>query len=146
MSNLSIPLYEGDGYLRLPKKLIAPASSGGTPPSAEVIDRRTVEKQARTLRAVVIGNAIERVFNWLDQKYQRARWRDVDAFLQTALARLRGSRSVVCLAPSHGDSLCRQLRGLAFRPVEDYTAMAKRLAKHAEELSAETRGAAVTAT
>jgi len=81
MSNLSIPLYEGDGYLRLPKKLIAPASSGGTPPSAEVIDRRTVEKQARTLRAVVIGNAIERVFNWLDQKYQRARWRDVDAFL-----------------------------------------------------------------
>ena len=72
--------------------------------------------------------------------------RDVDAFLQTALARLRGSRSVVCLAPSHGDSLSRQLRGLAFRPVEDYTAMAKRLAKHAEELSAETRGAAVTAT
>lgn len=81
MANLSIPLYEGDGYLRLPEKSIVPASSGATPASAEQIDCRTVEKQARTLRAVVIGSAIERVFNWLDQKYQRARWRDVDAFL-----------------------------------------------------------------
>ncbi len=84
MSNLSIPLYEGDGYLRFPEKSMAPASSGSTPASAELtqpIDGRTVEKQARILRAVVIGSVIERVFNWLDQKYLRARWRDVDAFL-----------------------------------------------------------------
>jgi hypothetical protein len=71
--------------------------------------------------------------------------RDANAFLQTALARLRGSRSVLCLIPSHGDSLSRQLRRLAFHPVEDYVAMAKRLAKLSEELAAETRGAAVTA-
>jgi len=71
--------------------------------------------------------------------------RDAEAFLQTALARLRGSRSVLCLVPSHGDSLSRQLRRLGFNPVEDYTALAKRLAKHAEELAAETMGTAVTA-
>ncbi|MEE8347367.1 MAG: hypothetical protein V3S20_08475 [Dehalococcoidia bacterium] len=71
--------------------------------------------------------------------------RDANAFLQSALARLRGSRSVLCLIPSHGDSLSRQLRRLAFNTVEDYVAMAKRLAKHTGELAAETEGAAVTA-
>ena len=71
--------------------------------------------------------------------------RDAGAVLQAALARLRGSRSVLCLIPSHGDSLSRQLRRLAFHPVEDYVAMAKWLAKHSEELAPETRGAAVTA-
>ncbi len=70
--------------------------------------------------------------------------RDAEAFLHTALARLSGSQSVLCLAPSQGDSLSQQLIRLGFSPREDYVAMAKRLAKHAEELAAETVGTAVT--
>jgi hypothetical protein len=70
--------------------------------------------------------------------------RDAEAFLRTALARLNRSQSLLCLAPSRGDSLSRQLRKLGFSPSEDYMAMAKRLAKLAEELAAETVGPAVT--
>ena len=70
--------------------------------------------------------------------------RDADAFLQTALARLKGSQSVLCLVPSQGESLSRQLRELGFSPRGDYVVMAKRLAKHAQELAAETVGTAVT--
>ena len=72
--------------------------------------------------------------------------RDADAFLETALARLQGARSVLCLAPTQGDALPNQLSRLNFRPEEDYVAMAKRMARHAEELATETSGAAVTAT
>ncbi len=71
--------------------------------------------------------------------------RDADAFLQAALARLTRSQAVLCLAPAHGDSLARELRELGFSPAADYTAMAKRLAKHAEELAAESIGTRVTA-
>lgn len=70
--------------------------------------------------------------------------RDADAFLMTALARLEGSQSILCLAATEGDPLSRQLRGLGFSPAADYVAMAKRLAKHAEELAAERIGGAVT--
>ncbi len=71
--------------------------------------------------------------------------RDAEAFLDTALARLRGSRPVLCLAPSRGDSLSRPLRARAFAPVEDYVMMAKRTARLSQELAAETVGTAVTA-
>jgi hypothetical protein len=70
--------------------------------------------------------------------------RDAEAFLETALARLKGSRPVLCLAPSRGDSLSRLLRRLAFFPVEDYVVMAKRTARLAEEPAAETVRTAVT--
>ena len=70
--------------------------------------------------------------------------RDAEAFLETALTRLKGSRPVLCLAPSRGDSLSRLLRRLAFSPVENYVMMAKRTARLAEELAAETVSTAVT--
>ena len=70
--------------------------------------------------------------------------RDAEAFLETALARLKGSRPVLCLAPSRGESLSRQLGSLAFSPGEDYVGMAKRTARLSEELAAETVGTAVT--
>lgn len=69
---------------------------------------------------------------------------DAEAFLETALAHLKGSRPILCLAPSRGDSLSRLLRALAFAPVEDYVIMAKRTARLSEELAPETVGTAVT--
>jgi hypothetical protein len=69
---------------------------------------------------------------------------DAEAFVETALARLSGSQSMLCLAPSRSDSLSRQLTRRGFSPKEDYVAMAKRLAQHAEDLAAETVGTAVT--
>ena len=71
--------------------------------------------------------------------------RDAEAFLQAALSRLKGSRSVLCLAPSHGDSLSAKLSDLGFSSAGDYTTMAKRLAEHTEELAAESIGTTVTA-
>lgn len=70
--------------------------------------------------------------------------RDAETFLETALARLKGSRPILCLTPSRGDSLSRLLRALAFSPVEDYVMMAKRTARLTRELAAETVGTAVT--
>jgi hypothetical protein len=70
--------------------------------------------------------------------------RDAEAFLETALARFKGSRPVLCLAPSRGDSLSPLLRRLGFYPVEDYVAMAKRTARLAQELAAETVATVVT--
>jgi hypothetical protein len=70
--------------------------------------------------------------------------RDPEAFLETALARLKGDRPVLCLAPSRGDSLSRLLHRLAFSPVEDYVLMAKRTARLAEEVAAESVRTAVT--
>ena len=71
--------------------------------------------------------------------------RDPEAFLHTALARLKGSQSVLCLASTQGDPLSSHLLQLGFSPMGDYTAMAKRLTRHAKELAAETIGTAVTA-
>ncbi len=71
--------------------------------------------------------------------------RDVDAFMRTALARLKNSQTVICLASSQDDSLSGHLLRLGFSPLADYTAMAKRLTRHAKELAAETIGTAVTA-
>ena len=70
--------------------------------------------------------------------------RDADAFLGTAVARLRGPHPVLCLAPTHGDPLSRDLRKLGFSPAGDYTSMAKRLARRAEEPVTERVGTAVT--
>ncbi len=70
---------------------------------------------------------------------------DADAFVQTALARLKGSQSVLCLAAPQGDWLSGHLLRFGFSPVADYTAMAKRLTRPSEELAAETIGPAVTA-
>jgi hypothetical protein len=70
--------------------------------------------------------------------------RDAEAFLEAALARLKGSRPILCLTPSRGDSLSRLLRALAFSPVEDYVMMAKRTARVTEELATEAVGTAVT--
>jgi hypothetical protein len=70
--------------------------------------------------------------------------RDAEAFLETALARLKEPRPTLCLAPSRGDSLSRLLRARGFVPVEDYVMMAKRTARLSEELAAETVGTAVT--
>ena len=70
--------------------------------------------------------------------------RDAQVFLQTALARLKGSQSVICLAPSRGDSLSRHLRKLGFSPREDYVAMARRLTRLVQELARETVGTALT--
>lgn len=70
--------------------------------------------------------------------------RDAEAFLHTALAHLKGSRPILCLAPSRGDSLSRLLRALAFSPVEDYVMMAKRTARLTQEPATETVGTTVT--
>lgn len=72
--------------------------------------------------------------------------RDIDTFLNAALARLKGSLPVLCLASSEGDALSQRLRALGFSPAGDYAAMAKRLVKRAKEPSAETVHTAVTAT
>ncbi len=71
--------------------------------------------------------------------------RDADAFLHTALARLKGSETILCLASTKGDSLSGHLRKLGFSPAGDYTSMAKRLAQHVGELAPKTIGTTVTA-
>ena len=70
--------------------------------------------------------------------------RDPEAFLQAALTRLKGSQPLFCLAPAHGYPPSGQLRRLGFVAAGEYTTMAKRLARHAEEPAAETIGSAVT--
>lgn len=81
MLNLSIPLYEGDGYLRLPQEARVSATAGSTPGSSDGVGRWSVERHAASLRAVIIGRAIGRAFAWLEEKYQRARWREIDSYL-----------------------------------------------------------------
>jgi len=70
--------------------------------------------------------------------------RDPEAFLRTALTRLKGSQPIFCLAPSRGYPPSGQLLRLGFAAAGEYTTMAKRLARHAEEPTAETIGSAVT--
>lgn len=70
--------------------------------------------------------------------------RDPEAFLQAALTRLKGSQPLFCLAPAHGYPPSAQLLRLGFVAAAEYTTMAKRLARHAEEPAAETIGSAVT--
>lgn len=69
--------------------------------------------------------------------------REVDAFLETALARLQDSSPVFYLAPAW-DPLAQRLQQWGFSPVEDYVVMAKRTTRHAEEPAAETVSTAVT--
>jgi hypothetical protein len=70
--------------------------------------------------------------------------RDPEAFLRTALTRLKGSQPLLCLAPAHGYPPPGQLLRLGFAAAGEYTTMAKRLARRAEEPAAETIGGAVT--
>src|SRR3990172_5053829 len=67
--------------------------------------------------------------------------RGPEAFLHAALTRLKGSQPPFCLAPSPPSG---QLRRLGFVAAGEYTTMAKRLARHAEEPAAETISSAVT--
>ena len=71
---------------------------------------------------------------------------DAEAFLRAALARLGGSRPLLCLAPCGGNRLSSLLRDAGFDPAEEFTTMAKRLAKQAGELAPETIGTTATAT
>ena len=69
---------------------------------------------------------------------------DPEAVLRTALARLNGSPPLLCLAPAHGYPPSGVLLRLGFAAVGEYTTMAKRLARRAEETAADTMGSAVT--
>jgi hypothetical protein len=71
---------------------------------------------------------------------------DADAFLRAAIARLRSSLSLICLAPSRGDRLSPLLIEAGFHPIEEYATMAKRLAKPSGELAHETIGSTATVT
>jgi hypothetical protein len=71
---------------------------------------------------------------------------DVEAFLRTALVRLRGSQPLLCLAPAGGDRLSPLLLAAGFDPSDEFVTMAKRLAKLAGELTPETIGTTATAT
>lgn len=81
MLNLRIPLYEGDGYLRLPRSPAASPQRESEHASDEAIDLRAVERKARALKLVTVAKAFSQVFDWLEERYQRARWRDIDAYL-----------------------------------------------------------------
>ena len=70
--------------------------------------------------------------------------RDPEAFLRTALARLKGSHPLLCLAPAHGYPSSGGLLRLGFAAAGEYTTMAKRLARRAEERAADTMGSTVT--
>jgi len=69
---------------------------------------------------------------------------DPEAFLRTAVTRLKGSQPLLCLTPGYGYPPSGQLLRLGFVAVGEYTIMAKRLARRAEEPTAETIGSAVT--
>ena len=68
---------------------------------------------------------------------------DLDAVAREAAARLSGSRSYLCLAPSYGQSLAVALKGLGFEPAGEYVALAKRLLRPAEEMTPEKVSSAV---
>jgi hypothetical protein len=71
--------------------------------------------------------------------------RDAEAFLRAALARLRGSQPLLCLAPSDGDRISPLLLEAGLQPSAEFVTMAKRLAKLAGELNPETIGTTATA-
>jgi hypothetical protein len=71
--------------------------------------------------------------------------RDEEDFAAAALATLRGVRPVLCLVPAYAVSLHSLLPRLGFSAVAQYTAMAKRLVKPAEELTPQAVRRAVTA-
>ncbi|MEE8386834.1 MAG: hypothetical protein V3S01_13045 [Dehalococcoidia bacterium] len=61
----------------------------------------------------------------------------LEAVLQFALARLAGSRCLLCLVPSYDVSLARSLEQAGFSAGEQYVRLAKRLLKPIEELAPE---------
>jgi hypothetical protein len=71
---------------------------------------------------------------------------DAEAFLRAALARLRGSQPLLCLAPAGGDRLAPLLLEAGFDPSDEFVTMAKRTAKLAAELAPDTIGTTATAT
>ena len=69
--------------------------------------------------------------------------RDVEAFINVALAHLADSRTIFCLASARHEPLARLLRRLGFQPAGDYVALARRLAKPVQELVPEKAGTAI---
>jgi len=68
---------------------------------------------------------------------------DREALLRAALARLAGSRSLLCLVPAHDPALAQSLERLGLAPVGEYVALAKRLLKPIGEMAPAKMGTAV---
>ena len=58
--------------------------------------------------------------------------------IQLTLARLAGSRCLLCLVPSYDVALASSLEQVGFSAVGQYVRLAKRLLRPIEELSPET--------
>ena len=68
---------------------------------------------------------------------------DREVLLQAALARLAGSRFLLCLVPAHDPVLAQSLERLGFGPVGEYVALARRLVKPIGETAPAKMGTAV---
>ena len=79
----SLPMYEGDGFLRNP---VTPAGSlledaGKAAFGGPFADFAEIERHARRNRAVVLGGLFARLFDWIEKSVQRAKYREVEKYL-----------------------------------------------------------------
>ena len=72
---IAYPLYEGDGYLHY-RDAKAPKTR-----SSEGAELRAIEERARALRREAIAGLLSRFGDWLENKLQSGRRRDVEAYL-----------------------------------------------------------------
>jgi hypothetical protein len=77
---LAYPLYEGDGYLHF-RDAKAPKAR---PADGTGVDVRAIEQRARALRRAAIAGLLRRLANWIENKLQNGRRRDVEAYLAQA--------------------------------------------------------------
>ena len=77
------PMYEGDGFIHTQ----ADNGFGGveTPPAAafsgSFLDLSEVERVAKKARAETLAGLISRFLNWIDAGIQRAKYRELEAYL-----------------------------------------------------------------
>lgn len=71
----ALPAYEGDGFIRIPSS--RSAADAGSP--EQTPSRNEAEAWSRPFLAV--RNAMVRFFDWLDNKANEARMRDIEAYL-----------------------------------------------------------------
>jgi len=79
---ITYPLYEGDGYLHFrdtPAKAPKDRAADDTG-----VDVRAIESRARALRRAAIADLLRRLRNWIENKLQNGRRRDVEAYLAQA--------------------------------------------------------------
>lgn len=85
------PMYEGDGVIRGPSVPEVAERAVSTPSLLECagkaayegpyVDIGELERRARQARAETLGALFARLFNWLEARIQRAKYRELEQYL-----------------------------------------------------------------